>query len=655
MDDYTHKSVGDKRLFTALTAPFYDFMDNTDNNEISKLKVSVKCGPSEKFRISAKNHEEWWQKVAYRCKGGDYIDLREAINYVNPGTLSNLSLIGDTTFSNTVATYLNNVDSNSVSHLTETSRAHDSLKDTRDIEVLRLEIKAYPERSEVRAYYTDPSPIRNLCGRAIVNIVTSPRPLSAIGPRVDLIVAPRRGKNILEGRIPADQNSFLTVIKWDISSFTASLSLSWATLFSVYLRLMRTDQRRMRQTRYGRVGTALVSYDIATAIEYYLLHATFLKVRYGNYVQVPAGGCLGIAGNISISVFALSIWLDYVVRQLSYLIGEDIEIVKTRVGGDDAAVIIKSNSVFANETFVRMLKEKLCQDIGLVRDFEVVTISSESGKVETVIFCQKLLVIHTKYDPNVGRIFVYTSVYRPPMFSECLFSDDKMRDFDEGSSDEEDLSRDVAGHDRTLEPISRVTSSKSTKRRLLAKKKLLRLRAWGGFILTLGNMERHFDKREFHSLYRKLYLLENIKGSSIQLNTGFEMKYFISPQTVLAVGNSLVSSEAYEILGTTFIRGAPFVLTREQLIPFALKRERITTLATGTRGLIFVSYKEERGRQPYFPLVVKEPCDLVIHAIKERIDVLRCEVLRIEDMYSGKMQKHTCGDLMLELGWMEIE
>lgn len=269
---------------------------------------------------------------------------------------------------------------------------------------LKMKVKYYPARDDLRAYCSDNSRLRSLVASCL-NRMISPKSMKQ---RLELdsarVLRPDK-KDILDIHLPQAQSpeikSYLMLA--DISNFTGSLGNSWFMIFIMGLELA-SGRLEDRYQLFG-VGPSF----LAASWKELLLLYTYLTVGMPCWVEdwsefaYLSGGFLGVGGNITIGLLCLAV----IVQDLLYRLGREFY-VRSQAGGDDIAFVVQCSESQIEEVSEQIRKE-LRRYIGNLKEFSVVGLDDlNDGVVPDAKFCRKRIFVrrdeyglHLEGEPSV--------------------------------------------------------------------------------------------------------------------------------------------------------------------------------------------------------------------------------------------------------------
>lgn len=285
---------------------------------------------------------------------------------------------------------------------------------------LVLKVKLYPNRGDVRAYYPDKHLPRHLSG-AILNAILkfSQKRRDHASPSNRWY--PPRGANILDIHIGVDTTDSVRVILGDISSFSCNNVNSWIWLYAVLLRLSMLDIGR--EVFGVRVGDTVVETSVCEAIRVYLA-AVVGAPSFGDGREFTAlGGYLGVKGNMSLCIYAFTLFFEEMSYELLARYQVDIQ-RRGQIGGDDFIVILVGKDLDSVDRATTFFLSEMRRTMGQLKEPTVSDVILRDGfKLDNLEFCKKEVDISVHYSVGFSSrpIWIdFSSVFNLPLIGSLF-------------------------------------------------------------------------------------------------------------------------------------------------------------------------------------------------------------------------------------------
>jgi hypothetical protein len=277
---------------------------------------------------------------------------------------------------------------------------------------LKMKVKYYPSRDDLRAYCADHSRLRSLVASCLNRMISPKSMFKRLNLDSASILRPDK-KDVLDIHFikPSDPDIKTYLLLADISNFTGSLGNSWLMIFIMGLEL--ASGRLEDRTQLFGVGSHVVA---ASWMELLILY-TYLTVGVPCWVEewssfeFLSGGFLGVGGNITIGLLCLAMILQDLLKRL-----RKVCFIRVQAGGDDVAFVVQCSDKDING-ICDTIRRELTKYIGNLKEFELIPIDDlDDGVIEGQVFCKKRIILrregrdwHLEGEPSVPLNQVLTS------------------------------------------------------------------------------------------------------------------------------------------------------------------------------------------------------------------------------------------------------
>lgn len=273
---------------------------------------------------------------------------------------------------------------------------------------LELHTKAYANRGDLRAYYVDKDVIRATSG-AIISAILNDGSYKSISNDWRTVY-PKYAQNKLDEEYIIQPGEECWLLFGDISSFTASFVGTWLGLLTLLVMISANSKlSHLKDTFAVQLHNKLFTARITDVIFIYLLCTVGARAIVNDEIHITTGGYLGVTGNITISMFALSILFLNIQEQFPRVYRVRIVI---KLGGDDFHISMVG-SPNCLHTASLALQTELKNTVGEIKDLIYIKVSTsyEGKQLWNVRYCQKLVEVERRpesYGNRGSRILVKT-------------------------------------------------------------------------------------------------------------------------------------------------------------------------------------------------------------------------------------------------------
>jgi len=285
-------------------------------------------------------------------------------------------------------------------------------------EELKMKIRAYISRADLRAFYTDTMIVRSVVAAGLTAILETRKAERRLLFGREKYY-PMKDKNILDRRVEVPEGHACLIGLGDVSSFTNSNVNSWALVLTIAVILSRVDcVKHLNRPLLLDLSGYQVEITALSILLWYLILTVGAPSQLPNKeTYVAPGGYLGVKGNILLTIEAFAVLCDEVEVKARTLYPNVT--IDTDLGGDDFATTCIGPPLEASSCMDYMRNQVELQ-MGRVKDFKIHVVATDQDNMQRVgVFCKKYVRATVTHFGTVALVHIQ-SEQKLPLFGELI-------------------------------------------------------------------------------------------------------------------------------------------------------------------------------------------------------------------------------------------
>lgn len=284
---------------------------------------------------------------------------------------------------------------------------------------LRMRVKLYIGRADIRAYYVDSDLLRHLTGSILQTLLLTPNLFSRGGLRISEWY-PVRDKNVLNLSFQLNEDDYAVIVLGDLSSFTNNDINAWVGCLALYAEL-RYSEEGFTPYHYCVRGELFSARTVDVLLVYLLLWIGATSTLPDGSTYRSIGGYLGIKANIILTIYGFVVRLIDLQRCLNNT--QPRIRMSGQVGGDDFLIMLIGDDPDELMHYADELLTQVRSFVGVLKDPSIALIR-EGTAVLNAEFCKKpvVTILESTLLPlgGVSRHLSVRSMEKLPLMTELI-------------------------------------------------------------------------------------------------------------------------------------------------------------------------------------------------------------------------------------------